>query len=77
MVSYDEARSFATTRGGRLLTAEEWDAASRTPSFTTDGMYEWVDSPTDKKAIRQRGGASQIRGDARHRDVTFRTAKNL
>ena len=77
MVSYDEARSFATTRGGRLLTAEEWDAASRTPSFTTDGTYEWVDSPTDKKAIRQRGSASQIRTDARHRDVTFRTAKDL
>ncbi len=77
MISYDEARSFATTRGGRLLTAEEWDAASRTPGFTTDGVYEWVDSPTDKKTIRQRNGWSQIRADAKHRDVTFRTAKAL
>jgi serine/threonine protein kinase len=76
-VSYNEARSFATTRGGRLLTAEEWDAASRTADFSAaEGVFEWVDSPGDKKAIRQRNGKSDIRADAPHRDVTFRIAKD-
>jgi serine/threonine protein kinase len=76
-VTYNEARSFVTTRGGRLLTSEEWDAAARTPSFVaTEGIYEWVDSPGDKKTIRQRG-FNQIRADAKHRDVTFRMAKDL
>jgi formylglycine-generating enzyme required for sulfatase activity len=76
-VSYNEARSFASTRGGRLPTAEEWDAASRTANFVTDGMYEWVESPGDKKSIRQRDGKSDIRADAAHGDVTFRVAQDL
>jgi serine/threonine protein kinase len=76
-VSYNEARSFATTRGGRLLTAEEWDAASKTVNFSAaDGVFEWVDSPGDKKAIRQRNGVADTRADAPHRDVTFRIAKD-
>ena len=77
-VSYDEARSFAATSGGRLLTAEEWDAASRTASFSVaDGVYEWVDSPADKKQVRPRGGINDVRLNAKHRDVTFRTARDL
>jgi serine/threonine-protein kinase len=76
-VSYDEARSFALTRGGRLPTAEEWDAAARAPGFVTDGTYEWVDSPGDEKAIRQRSGFSQLRANAKHGDVTFRMVREL
>jgi formylglycine-generating enzyme required for sulfatase activity len=77
MVSYNEARSYVSTRGGRLLTGEEWDAAARTPSFSaTEGILEWVDSPGDRKAVRQRG-VSEIRADAKHRDVTFRLARDL
>src|SRR6185312_9946091 len=30
-VSYDGARSYASTRGGRLLRSDEWDAATTTP----------------------------------------------
>jgi formylglycine-generating enzyme required for sulfatase activity len=76
-VTYDEARSFATTRGGRLPTTEEWDAAARTPSFSAaEGVYEWIDSPGDQKTVRQRG-VIQMRADAKHRDVTFRMAKDL
>jgi formylglycine-generating enzyme required for sulfatase activity len=76
MVSYNEARSFVSTRGGRLLTSDEWDAAARTPNFSAaDGVLEWVDSPADKKMTRQRG-VNEIRPDAKHRDVTFRMAKD-
>ena len=76
MMDYDEARSFVTTRGGRLLTSEEWDAAARTPNFSaTDGVLEWVDSPGDRKVTRQRG-VNEIRADAKHRDVTFRMARD-
>jgi formylglycine-generating enzyme required for sulfatase activity len=78
MVSYNEARSYATTRGGRLLTSDEWTAASRTPSFSSaaEGTFEWVDSPGDKKTVRQRD-KTETRPDAKHKDVTFRMAKSL
>jgi len=77
-VTYNEARSFATTRGGRLPTSEEWEAAaSRTPGFiVTPNVSEWVDSPGDQKLIRRRD-ATAIRPDGRHPDVTFRTARDL
>lgn len=76
MVSYNEARSYATTRGGRLLTSDEWTAASRTPSFSAaEGVFEWVDSPGEKKTVRQRD-KTETRPDAKHKDVTFRMAKS-
>jgi len=76
MVSYNEARSFVTTRGGRLLTSDEWTAASRTASFSAkEGVFEWVDSPADKKTVRQLG-KTDGRADAKYRDVTFRMAKD-
>ena len=76
-VTYTEARSFVGTRGGRLLTSDEWDAAASNPSFlVTDGIYEWVESPDkDKKTVRQRG-FTEVRADAKHRNVTFRMAKD-
>jgi hypothetical protein len=75
-VTYTEARSFATTRGGRLPTAEEWEAATHAPGFSvTGGISEWVDSPGDTKIIRNRD-ATAIRPDGRHPDVTFRTARD-
>jgi serine/threonine-protein kinase len=76
MVSYTEARSFVTTRGGRLLTSDEWTAASKTPGFAAaDGVFEWVDSSADKKPVRQRD-KTETRPDAKHRDVTFRMARS-
>ena len=78
MVSYNEARSFAKTRGGRLLTSDEWTAASVTPGFVVaDGLLEWVDSPEETKKIVRQHGKSLIRPDAPQKDVTFRMAKDL
>jgi serine/threonine-protein kinase len=78
-VSYTEAKSYALTKGRRLLTSAEWDAAAITSGFVVaEGRWEWVDSPDEKKkTVRQHGGKTQTRGDAKAADVTFRTAKNL
>jgi serine/threonine-protein kinase len=77
MVSYTEARSFAKTRGGRLLTSEEWDSASTTPGFRVSGdLLEWVESPDEGKIARQHG-KSIVRPDKPQMDVTFRLAKQL
>ncbi len=76
-VSYTEARSFAQTRGGRLLTSEEWDHASTTPSFVVgDGVFEWVDSPDEKKKLVRQHGKDQVRQDQKYKDVTFRVARD-
>jgi serine/threonine-protein kinase len=76
-VSYDGARSFASTRGGRLLRSDEWDAATTTPGVVvTDGIYEWVESPEGKRTVRQHG-KTQVRPDNAQKDVTFRVAKDL
>lgn len=76
MASYNEARSFAETRGGRLLTSDEWDAAQATPGFKVSGnLLEWVDSPDDKGRKVRKVGASETRPDAAQKDVTFRMAK--
>lgn len=78
MISYTEARSYAVTHGGRLLTREEWDAAAGTPGLDLPaGLHEWVESPEEKaKTIRARG-ATMTRSDKRYPDVTFRTARSL
>jgi hypothetical protein len=77
-VSYTEAKSFATTRpGGRLLTSAEWDAAAVTSGFVVeDGVFEWVDSPDEKKRIVRHHGKTATRPDQKQKDVTFRTARN-
>src|SRR5690606_11099515 len=78
-VSYTETKSYAMTAGRRLLTADEWDAASVTPGFIVPGptFFEWVDSPHEKqKTVKQHGKAPQL-PDQAQKHVTFRTAKNL
>jgi serine/threonine protein kinase len=76
-VSYDGARSYASTRGGRLLRSEEWDAATTTPGVVvSDGIYEWVESPEGKRTVRQHG-KTLVRPDGAQKDVTFRVAKDL
>ncbi|MEP6865949.1 MAG: serine/threonine-protein kinase [Deltaproteobacteria bacterium] len=76
-VSYDGARSYASTRGGRLLRSDEWDAATTTPGVVVaDGIFEWVESPEGKRAVRQHG-KTLVRPDAAQKDVTFRVAKDL
>jgi serine/threonine-protein kinase len=60
MVSYNEARSYARTRGGRLLSSAEWDAAATTPGIQlSSSLFEWVETPGDQlhdKQVRRRGG---------------------
>ncbi|MEO6773469.1 MAG: serine/threonine-protein kinase [Kofleriaceae bacterium] len=76
-VSYDGARSYASTRGGRLLRSEEWDAATTTPGVVvSDGIFEWVESPERKRTVRAHG-KTQVRPDGAQKDVTFRVAKDL
>jgi hypothetical protein len=75
-LSYTEAKSYALTRNRRLLTPEEWDAASMTPGFVVSGNLEWVDSPDEKKRTVKGHGKSATRPDAKQKDITFRTAKN-
>ena len=76
-VSYDEARSYASTRGGRLLRSDEWDAATTTAGvIVEDGLFEWVESPEGKRTVRQHG-KTLVRPDKAQKDVTFRVAKDL
>jgi serine/threonine protein kinase len=77
-LSYTEAKSYALTRGRRLLTPEEWDAASVTPGFVVagKGVFEWVDSPDEKKKTAKSHGKTETFGDAKQKNVTFRTGKN-
>lgn len=76
-LSYTEAKSYALTRGARLLTTEEWDAAAVTAGFVVeDGIFEWVDSPDEKKRTVRHHGKTATRPDLKQKDVTFRTARN-
>ena len=76
-VSYDEARSYAKTRSGRLLRSDEWDAAAATAGvITRDGVYEWVESPEGKRTVRQ-SHKTLVRPDNPQADVSFRVAKDL
>jgi len=76
-VSYDEARSYAKTHGGRLLRSDEWDAAYATRGvIVRDGVYEWVESPEGKRTVRQHG-KTLVRPDNPQADVSFRVAKDL
>jgi hypothetical protein len=74
-VSYNDARVYAKTRGGYLLTSDQWDAAVATAGVQASaGLFEWVESPDENKQVRQRG-KTQTRPDQPQPDVTFRMAK--
>jgi hypothetical protein len=76
LVSYNEARSYATTRGGRLLTSTEWDSAATTPGFQViANLFEWVESPSEKDKVVRQPGKSVVRADKPQNDITFRMAK--
>jgi hypothetical protein len=77
LVSYNDARSYAITRGGRLLTTTEWDSAVATPGFQVAGnLFEWVESPGEKDKVARQPGKSVVRADKPQNDITFRMAKN-
>ena len=79
MVSYNDARAYANTTGGKLLTADEWDAALSTPGVQPAGdLLEWVESPEvgdEKTRVARQRGQSLPRPDQGQPDVTFRMAK--
>ena len=76
LVSYDQARSYATTRGGRLLRSDEYAPAAATPGFVApDGLFEWIESPEGKREVRSKPKA-QIRPDKAAPDITFRVVKD-
>jgi formylglycine-generating enzyme required for sulfatase activity len=77
MVSFNEARSYATTRGGRLLTSDQWDSAAATPGVRVGDTLEWVQSPDENNRIARQRGKSVVRPDKPQKDVTFRMAKPL
>jgi len=78
MVSYTEARSYAQTNHGRLLTNEEWDTAATTPGFRVSGdLLEWVESPDEKSKLARQHGKSSPRPDKPQKDVTFRLVRPL
>jgi hypothetical protein len=77
MVSNDAARSYAKTRGGRLVREDEWSAATVQPGvIVKPDLWEWVESPGDKKLVR-RHGETESRADREQKDVTFRIARDL
>jgi serine/threonine-protein kinase len=77
-ITYDAARSYANTKGGRLVRPDEWTAASTQPGFMVSpaGLLEWVESPEGKRTVVQHG-KNEVRADTPHTDVTFRMAKDL
>lgn len=78
-VSYEYAAAFARAQGKRLITAEEWDQASRTPGFVpAGGLWEWVaGEPADKRApVRSERGAA-TRDVSGTSDTTFRLGTSL
>jgi hypothetical protein len=77
MVSYNDARVYAKTRGGQLLTSDQWDSAAMTPGFRAGDLLEWVASPDDKNRVVRQRGKSAVRPDKEQKDVTFRMAKEL
>jgi len=71
MVSYNEGPiGNAKTRGGRLLTSDEWDSAVKTPGSTRPAICSsGSKSPDDKKLVRQ--GGRDDSADTPQKDITF------
>lgn len=78
-VTYVKARSFAKTKGNRLLRADEWQKASTTPGFmaSTAGLLEWVEPGADRKNVIGHGKADARPDDKEFKDVTFRMARDI
>ena len=77
-VTYEDAIAYAKamTHGGRLLRADEWEAAIKAPGFVhPPGVFEWVESPAQKRAVRPAGKPAVT--DNPQSDVSFRVAKDL
>jgi len=77
MVSYNEARFVRQDARRPAAHQRRVDSAVKTPGFHASGdLLEWVESPDDKKLVRQ-GGKAMTRPDTPQKDITFRMAKQL
>ena len=81
-VSYDQARSYALSAGGRLPTPEEYAAAAALEGFTAPPkLLEWVDDGArGAQTPRSVRGAPDVADKLRptpHANVTFRLARDL
>jgi serine/threonine-protein kinase len=78
IVSYKEAKAFAETSKGRLLSVEEWDAAAAEKGFVNGDLFEWIASVDDKeKTVHKRGTTEKRAGaDQKYKDVTFRVGRD-
>jgi hypothetical protein len=79
IVSYKEAKAYAETKNGRLLTVDEWDAAAAEKGFVANGeLFEWIDSVDDKQKTVHKRGATETRtgADQKFKDVTFRVGRD-
>ena len=60
------------------MTGDEWLAASTTPGFVAaPSLFEWTESIDEKQKTIRAPGKIDTRPDAKQKDVTFRTARNL
>ncbi|HUS27877.1 MAG TPA: protein kinase [Kofleriaceae bacterium] len=78
-IKYSEAQAYLSGKQGRLLTAEEYEAAAKSPGFVpTKDVGELLrsDDPS-KRLVRTPGGKIETRADTSQKDVTFRMAKDL
>jgi eukaryotic-like serine/threonine-protein kinase len=82
-VSYAQAESYAMSKGARLPTQEEWEAAARESGFKPagKGLSEWVDDGSvgqqAPRAIRSFPDRADKLRPGPHANVTFRLAKDL
>jgi serine/threonine protein kinase len=81
-VSYVGARSYAQTKGGRLLTSAEYDRALATPGVLPPpaGVFEWIDQGGEPAAggpVVRAVGKRETRTAKAPKDVTFRSARSV
>jgi serine/threonine-protein kinase len=78
-IKYSEALAYVSGKQGRLMSAEEYEAASKTAGFVpATGLAELLSSADpNKHLVRTAAGKSESRADNAMKDVTFRMAKDL
>lgn len=80
-VRYSEAVSYAGAVDKRLLTPDEWLAASRTEGFEPAELWEWVDDGSRgsqaMQSVRRPPDKLTRRRPSGHDDVGFRCARDL
>ena len=80
-VKFSDAESYAKAVDKRLLTPDEWLAASRTEGFEATDQWEWVDDGSRgsqaMQSVRRPPDKLTRRRPVGHGDVGFRCARDL